>query len=120
MRPRVLLISSVSFLMAQVGFIVILGVGARLGVGVITVYTYAYMAMGLVQAVFVSSVPMVMAAPLSQTWDRRPETLLPHHEAVLRAGMLLVVPVLAAAALIGTDVAGFVLAGVQRRAGRRS
>jgi hypothetical protein len=73
------------------------------------VYTYSFMAMGLVQAVFVSSVPMVMAAPLSQTWDRRPETLLPHHEAVLRAGMLLVVPVLAAAALIGTDVAGFVL-----------
>jgi O-antigen/teichoic acid export membrane protein len=105
----VLLISSVSFLMAQVGFIVILGVGARLGVGVISVYTYSFMAMGLVQAVFVSSVPMVMAAPLSQTWDRRPETLLPHHEAVLRAGMLLVVPVLAAAALIGIDVAGFVL-----------
>jgi peptidoglycan biosynthesis protein MviN/MurJ (putative lipid II flippase) len=105
----VLLISSVSFLMAQVGFIVILGVGARLGVGVISVYTYSYMAMGLVLAVFVSSVPMVMAGPLSQTWDRRPETLLPHHEAVLRAGMLLVVPVLAAAALIGTDVAGFVL-----------
>ncbi len=105
----VLLISSVSFLLAQVGFIVTLGVGARLGVGVITVYTYAYMAMGLVQAVFVSSVPMVMAAPLSLTWDRRPATLLPHHEAVLRAGMLLVVPLLAAVALVGTDMAGFVL-----------
>jgi peptidoglycan biosynthesis protein MviN/MurJ (putative lipid II flippase) len=105
----VLTISSVSFLIAQVGFIISLGVGARLGVGVITVYTYAYMAMGLVQAVFVSSVPMVMAAPLSLTWDKRPATLLPHHEAVLRAGMLLVVPVLATAALVGADVAGFVL-----------
>lgn len=105
----VLLISSVSFLLAQVGFLVTLGVGARLGVGVITVYTYSYMAMGLVQAVFVSSVPMVMAGPLSQTWNRAAATLLPHHEAVLRAGMLLVVPVLAAAALVGADVAGFVL-----------
>jgi peptidoglycan biosynthesis protein MviN/MurJ (putative lipid II flippase) len=105
----VLLISSVSFLIAQFGFLVTLGIGARLGVGVITVYTYSYLAMGLVQAVFVSSVPMVMAGPLSLTWDRRPATLLPHHEAVVRAGMLLLVPVLAAAALVGTDVAGFVL-----------
>jgi peptidoglycan biosynthesis protein MviN/MurJ (putative lipid II flippase) len=105
----VLLISSVSFLIAQLGYLVTLGIGARLGVGTITVYTYSYLAMGLVQAVFVSSVPMVMAAPLSLTWDRRPASLLPHHEAVLRAGMLLVVPVLAAAALVGTDVASFVL-----------
>jgi peptidoglycan biosynthesis protein MviN/MurJ (putative lipid II flippase) len=105
----VLLISSVSFLIAQGGYIVTLGVGARLGVGVITIYTYAFLAMNLVQAVFASSVPMVMAAPLAQTWDRRAVTLLPHHEAVLRAGMLLVVPVLAAAALIGADLADVVL-----------
>jgi O-antigen/teichoic acid export membrane protein len=105
----VLLIASVSFLIAQLGYLVTLGIGARLGVGVITVYTYSYLAMGLIQAIFVSSVPMVMAAPLAQTWDRRPATLLPHHEAVLRAGMLLVVPLLGAAALVGTDLAGFVL-----------
>jgi peptidoglycan biosynthesis protein MviN/MurJ (putative lipid II flippase) len=105
----VLLISSVSFLIAQLGYLVTLGIGARLGVGTITVYTYSYLAMGLVQAIFVSSVPMVMAAPLSLTWDRRPTSLLPHHEAVVRAGMLLVVPVLAAAALVGTDAARFVL-----------
>jgi hypothetical protein len=106
---RILLISSVSFLIAQLGYLVVLGVGARLGVGVITVFTYSYMTMGLVQAVFVSSVPMVMAGPLFQSWDKRPETLLPHHEAVLRAGMLLVVPIFAAAALVGADVAGAVL-----------
>jgi peptidoglycan biosynthesis protein MviN/MurJ (putative lipid II flippase) len=105
----VLMISSVSFLIAQAGYIITLGVAARLGVGVITVYTYAFLAMNLVQAVFASSVSMVMAAPLAQTWDLRSATLLPHHEAVLRAGMLLVVPVLAAAALVGTDVAGVVL-----------
>ena len=106
---RILLIASVSFLLAQLGYIVILGVGARLGVGTITIFSYSYMAMSLVQAVFVSSVPMVMAGPLAQTWDRRPESLLVHHEAVLRAGMLLVVPVFAAATLVGTDVAGVVL-----------
>ena len=105
----VLVISSVSFLLAQLGFLVTLGIGARLGVGVITVYSYAYMAMGLAQAIFVSSVPMVLAAPLARTWDRTAASLLPHHLAVLRAGMLLVVPVLAAAALVGADVAGFVL-----------
>lgn len=105
----VLVISCVSFVIAQVGYLVTLAVGARLGVGVITVYTYGYLAMGLIQAVFVSSVPMVMAGPLSQGWDRSPASLLPHHTAVLRAGMMLVVPVFAAAALVGTDVAGFVL-----------
>jgi putative peptidoglycan lipid II flippase len=105
----VLSISSVSFVIAQFGYLVVLAVGARLGVGTITVFTYSYMAMGLIQAVFVSSVPMVMAGPLFQTWDHRPETLLTHHEAVLRAGMLLVIPVVATAALVGADVAGAVL-----------
>jgi O-antigen/teichoic acid export membrane protein len=107
---RVLAISSVSFLIAQIGFTVMLAVGARLGVSVVTVFSYSYMAMGLLQALFVSSIPMVLAAPLAQTWDRRPATLVPHNEATFRAGMLLLVPVVAAAALVGVDVAGFVLA----------
>ena len=106
---KVLLISSVSFLLAQLGYIVTLAIAARIGVGVITMYTYSYMAMSLMLAIFVSSVPMVMAAPLWLTWDRQPASLLPHHEAVLRAGLLLVIPVLGAAALIGTDIAEIVL-----------
>ena len=107
---RVLTISSVSFLLAQLGFIVSLALGARLGVGVITVFTYGYLAMGLVTALFVSSIPMVLAVPLAQTWDRKPASLLPHHLAIFRAGLLLCLPVVAAALLIGDDVARVVLA----------
>jgi putative peptidoglycan lipid II flippase len=107
---RVLAISSVSFLIAQVGFTFMLAVGARLGVSVVTVFTYSYMAMSLLQAVFVSSIPMVLAGPLAKTWDRRPESLVPHNEAIFRAGLVLVVPVVAGAALIGRDVSDFVLA----------
>jgi peptidoglycan biosynthesis protein MviN/MurJ (putative lipid II flippase) len=106
----VLTISSISFVIAQLGYLVLLGVGARLGVGVVTAFTYAYMAMSLIQAIFVASVPMVMAAPLAQTWDRRPEWLVPHNEAVFSAGLLLAVPVVASASLIGADVGRLVLA----------
>jgi peptidoglycan biosynthesis protein MviN/MurJ (putative lipid II flippase) len=106
----VLAISSLSFLIAQLGFVVTLGVAARLGVGTVTVVTYSYMAMALVQAVFVSSIPMVLAAPIAQTWDRRAQSLLPHNEAVFAAGLLLVVPVVATVALIGVELGEFVLA----------
>ncbi len=68
------------------------------------------MAMGLLQALFVSAIPMVLASPLAQTWDRRPESLVPHHEAVLRAGLLLTVPLVVAAAAIGTDLVEIVTA----------
>jgi peptidoglycan biosynthesis protein MviN/MurJ (putative lipid II flippase) len=107
---RVLAISSFSFLIAQVGFIFMLAVGARLGVSVVTIFTYSFMAMSLVQALFVSSIPMVLAGPLALSWDRRPASLLPHNEAIFRAGLLLVVPVFAGAVLVGADVADLVLA----------
>jgi peptidoglycan biosynthesis protein MviN/MurJ (putative lipid II flippase) len=107
---RILVLSSVSFLLAQLGFVVTLAFAARLGVGTVTVFSYAYMAMGLVQAVFASSVPMVMAAPLAKTWDRRPESLVPHTEAIFRTGAMLLVPVVAAAWLIGDEVGELVLA----------
>ena len=63
----ILSVSSVSFMIAQVGFIVMIAVAARLDVGLVTTFTYSYMALGLIQAVFVSSVPMVLAAPIART-----------------------------------------------------
>ena len=106
----VLLISSLSFLLTQAGYVVLLAFGARLGEGVITIFTYSYMGMGLVMAVLVSSVPMVLAAPLAQTWDRDPATLRPHNEAIFRVGLLAVVPVVAAVWLLGHEVGEVVLA----------
>jgi peptidoglycan biosynthesis protein MviN/MurJ (putative lipid II flippase) len=106
----VLGISSLSFLISQVGFVITLSLGARLGEGIVTVFTYAYMAMGLVQALLASSIGMVLAAPLAETWDRRPETLAPHNVDVFRAGVLLLVPVVAAAWLVGQEAGDVVLA----------
>jgi peptidoglycan biosynthesis protein MviN/MurJ (putative lipid II flippase) len=106
----ILVISSLSFLLAQLGFVITISLAARLGVGVVTVFSYSNMAMGLVQALFVSSIPMVLAVPLATTWDRRPASLLPHHEAIFSAGLLLSLPVIAAAALVGDEVGRLVLA----------
>ncbi|HEX8206204.1 MAG TPA: hypothetical protein VF587_09110 [Solirubrobacteraceae bacterium] len=106
----VLGISSLSFLISQVGYVVTLALGARLGEGIVTIFTYAYMAMGLVQALLASSIGMVLAAPLAESWDRRPETLAPHNVDVFRAGMLLLVPVVAGAWLVGQEAGDVVLA----------
>ena len=73
-------------MIAQVGFIVMIAVAARLDVGLVTTFTYSYMGLGLIQAVFVSSVPMVLAAPIARTWDRDPRTLLAQHVVVARVG----------------------------------
>lgn len=106
---RLLLVASLSALLTQAGYVVTLAFGARLGEGVLTVFTYAYMGMGLLLAVLATSIPMVLAAPLAQTWDRRPASLLPHNEAILRAGLLLLVPVVAAVWLVGREVGEVVL-----------
>jgi peptidoglycan biosynthesis protein MviN/MurJ (putative lipid II flippase) len=106
---RTLSLASMSFVIAQIGYIVTVSIGARLGHGVVTEFTYAFMAASLLQALFVSAVPLVLAAPLARTWDHRDETLIPHHRVVLQAGLLLTIPAVAAVLLVGTNVVGVLL-----------
>jgi hypothetical protein len=54
---------------------------------------------------------IVLAAPLARTWDHDPESLNPHLVDVLRAGLVVVVPVLGIAAVAGDELIEFVLGG---------
>jgi peptidoglycan biosynthesis protein MviN/MurJ (putative lipid II flippase) len=105
----VMVLSSLAFLIAQLGYLVSIAVAAHLGPGTVTVYSYSYAAMALVIALLASVPSIVLAAPLATTWDRRPSGLLPHHRRVWLAGLLLLIPVAAAGWLVGDDVAGALL-----------
>lgn len=109
-----ILLASMSFLATQLGFVVTIAVAARLGEGTVTVFTYAFTGMTVLIALLGSSVAMVLAAPLAKGWDRRPESLLPHHDAVVRSGVLVLAPVVAAIALVGDEIGDVVLAAFSR------
>ncbi|MDQ3740759.1 MAG: hypothetical protein M3389_07420 [Actinomycetota bacterium] len=106
----VLTVASLAILIAHVGYLVTLGVGARLGEGVITAFSYGYMGFNLVFALIAGSIPMVIVGPLAEHWDRDPASLVEHNERVFRAGVLLVLPVVAAVWLVGHEVGDVVLA----------
>lgn len=106
----VLTVASLAILIAHVGYLVTLGVAARLGEGVITAFSYGYMGFNLVYALIAGSIPLVIVGPLAEHWDRVPASLVEHNERVFRAGLLLVLPAVAAVALVGHEVGAFVLA----------
>ncbi|HEV2787025.1 MAG TPA: lipid II flippase MurJ [Solirubrobacteraceae bacterium] len=117
-RPRhnaraagVLVIATLASLIFQVGYVITIAIGGRLGEGVITVFSYSYAGTSLVAALLASSVSIVLAAPIAQTWDRRPRSLWPHHESVALTGLLLLAPLVAVAWLVGDDVSRAVLRG---------
>jgi peptidoglycan biosynthesis protein MviN/MurJ (putative lipid II flippase) len=99
------LVSSLTNVFVYLVFIVSIAVAGRLGEGVTTIYTYAYFALGLVTTLVGSSLMIVLAAPLAAIWDRQPESLRPYADDVFRTGLMIVIPVAAAAALLGQDVA---------------
>lgn len=107
-RARLLVVASISLLLAHLSYLITLAVAAHLGQGVVTNYSYAYSGVLLITALLSSSVSIVLAGALAHSWDRRPETLRPHHVRVFSFGILLLAPCVAAAALIGNDV-GYVL-----------
>lgn len=95
--------------LAQIVYLVSAAAAARGGAGEVTVYSYGYFAHGLVLALLASSVSIVLAAPIAATWDRDAASLRPHVETVLRAGLVLLVPAVAAVALLGHEVTAAVL-----------
>jgi peptidoglycan biosynthesis protein MviN/MurJ (putative lipid II flippase) len=105
----VLVVASLSLLIAHFGYLVALAIGGRLGEGVITAFSYGYLGFGVVLALIVASVPMVIIAPLAQTWDRRAPSLLTDNERVLRTGFLLLAPLVAAVWLVGQELGAAVL-----------
>jgi peptidoglycan biosynthesis protein MviN/MurJ (putative lipid II flippase) len=119
-RARLLLVASISLLLAHLSYLITLAVGAHLGQGVVTDYSYAYAGVLLITAVLSSSASIVLAGALASSWDRRPETLRPHHLRVFSFGILLLAPCVAAVALIGIDVGYVVLAKFSHHNVRRT
>ena len=95
--------------LAQALYLITAAIAARGGEGLLTTYSYGYFAHQLLLALVASSLSIVLAAPIAESWDRRPASLRPHIEAVMRAGLLVLVPLVATGALLGDEVAGALL-----------
>src|SRR3954447_6028012 len=109
-RTSVLLvIASAATVLTQLNFVISASFAARLNVGAVTIYTTAFFAGALIVALTASAAALVLAAPVAQTWNRDPDGLLPHLDTIMRAGLLLIAPAVAVAALIGDDVLDFLM-----------
>ena len=100
----------------QATYVVTLGFAANLGAGAVTLYTYAFFAVGIIIGATGAPASIVMAAPVADVWDGDERRLRPMIVDVLRAGLTIVVPVIAAAALIGDDVIVLLLGSELTRA----
>ena len=103
-RARLVLVASLTLLLSQIASVVAVAVAGQMGEGAVTVYSYAFFAVGVAVGVLASSVSITLAGPLAAEWDRDPRTLRPHQRDVVRTGLVLLVPIVAAAALLGTDL----------------
>ena len=111
-HPRtavLLLIGSVGPLLGQLNFVISLAFAARLGPGMVTLYTGAFFAGAVIVAVTGSAVSLVLAAPIARTWDGRAAALLPHLRTIMRAGLIIIGPAVAVVALVGDDLVGLLL-----------
>jgi peptidoglycan biosynthesis protein MviN/MurJ (putative lipid II flippase) len=100
---------SIGSVALQLTYVVTLAFAARIGEGAVTLYSYSFFAAALLIGAVAGPAAIVLAAPVARTWDRRPESLDPHLLAVFRAGLALIVPVTAAAVLIGDDIVELIL-----------
>jgi hypothetical protein len=100
---------SIGSVALQLTYVVTLAFAARTGEGAVTLYSYSFFAAALLIGAVAGPAAIVLAAPVARTWDRRPESLDPHLLAVFRAGLALIVPVIAAAVLIGDDIVELIL-----------
>jgi peptidoglycan biosynthesis protein MviN/MurJ (putative lipid II flippase) len=105
----VILGGAAGYLLFYLTLIVSVAFAARIAEGAVTLYTYAFFTALLVMGATSSPVGVVMAAPLSETWDRRVASLEPHLLAVFRTAVVLILPVFALAALAGDQVVDLIL-----------
>ena len=106
-----LVVASTATVLTQLNFVISASFASRLGVGEVTLYTTAFFGGAIVIAITASAAAIALAAPVAQTWDRRPEGLLVHLETIMRAGLLLIGPAVAIAALIGDEIVDVLLGG---------
>lgn len=106
---RVIAIGSVGYMIAQATYVISVAFAARLEPGDVTLYSYGFFAAMLVIGATSGTAGIVLAAPVSRSWDRRPESLLPHLAMVTRGGLLLALPALGLMALAGDELVELVL-----------
>jgi hypothetical protein len=106
---RTIGLGSAYYIAAQTYYVISVAAAATVGAGQATVYTYAYFALGLVNALVAGSGAFVLAAPIAATWSGDPAELEPIENDVTRSGFFLMAVVIGAAVLIGADVAGAAL-----------
>jgi O-antigen/teichoic acid export membrane protein len=82
---------------------------ARMAEGDVTLYSYAFFTAVMVMGATSGPAGVVMAAPLSKSWDGRPASLEPHLLAVFRTSLMLILPIIAVAALVGDKLVDLVL-----------
>jgi peptidoglycan biosynthesis protein MviN/MurJ (putative lipid II flippase) len=99
-----LLVGSIAPLLGQLNFVISLTFAAHIGPGEVTLYTGAFFAGAVVVAVTGSAAGLVLAGPVAQTFDGDAPALLPHLRTIMRAGLIVIGPAVAVAALIGDDL----------------
>ncbi|MEA2384557.1 MAG: hypothetical protein QOH72_4528 [Solirubrobacteraceae bacterium] len=99
-----LLVGSIAPLLGQLNFVISLTFAAHLGPGEVTLYTGAFFAGAVVVAVTGSAAGLVLAGPVAQTFDGDAPALLPHLRTIMRAGLIVIGPAVAVAALVGDDL----------------
>ena len=85
----------------QLTYLVSLGFAARIGPGAVTLYSYAFFAVSAIVGATAGSLALVLAAPIADSWDRRPSSLAPHMQAVARIVLLVLLPLLGIIAIVG-------------------
>jgi peptidoglycan biosynthesis protein MviN/MurJ (putative lipid II flippase) len=109
LRPRLrtlhtlaqMLGGAAAHLAGQLTYLVSLAFAARIGAGAVTLYSYAFFATSAIVGATAGSLALVLAAPIAESWNRDPRTLAPHMQAVARAVLLVLLPLLGVIALVG-------------------
>lgn len=108
-RMALMLGGAVAHLTIQLTYVISLAFAARIGPGSVTLYSYAFFATSIVIGTTTGSLSMVLAAPIADTWDHRPRSLDPHLAAVMRAGLMVMLPALGLCVLLGAPMVSLVL-----------
>jgi peptidoglycan biosynthesis protein MviN/MurJ (putative lipid II flippase) len=111
-RPAVVMLTgAIPQLIAQIMYVVSIAFASHLRTGSVTLFSYAYFAALLVIGATTFPASVVLAAPLTRGWDRRPQSLEPQLVTVLRAGLMLVAPAVALVGLVGDELIRLLLGG---------
>lgn len=100
---------SAGYMIFYLTLVISLAFAARIDEGDVTLYSYAFFAALAVMSISSGPAGLVLAAPLSQTWDRTLASLEPHLLAVFRTGVVVILPVIAVAVLLGDELVDLIL-----------